>query len=412
MVFSIYIKEVNMNAKERHEFFRTVLTEFREICSKKKIAVGERKFFEFIKKKVSEKEWDHMEPHLDRVKAKLPHHLHANYDPIKAAKKNRRWLANRYLFMFGPRVCETCGGRKGPMFRDLENIGTGFKSMWHRYCSNSCSKKSERAFSRREATCIKKYKVANVANSKHFRKKMKDYWRQFDEAQREHRNEKAIQTKIRKHGSLEKAEKVRAAKMIETNMERYGGPAATCNEEVRKKVEQTNLQRRGVTNPSKDPGVMQKIQESWKNRKEITVNGKTFTGLQGYEPQAIKWLVSKGIKTNKISRPRVAIPYEFDDEEKHYHPDLMVKQNGTNILVEIKSVYTSSIFEDTPKSHNFGNYRMMRAKINACVEEGYETRLVIVHGGDCFVWKNELPKNRKIVARAFKKWLKDLSRAS
>lgn len=116
-----------MIAKERHKFFKLSLTRFREICAEKKIAVGERKFFDFIQTIVSEREWDAMAPKIDRVAAQRPHHNKYPYDKVSDLDENKIWLASRYLFMFGPRKCETCGATKGPLFRPLEGVGTGLK---------------------------------------------------------------------------------------------------------------------------------------------------------------------------------------------------------------------------------------------------------------------------------------------
>jgi hypothetical protein len=395
-----------MKSVERHELFKSTLTELRVASAKVGVPVAERRFLEAVRKRVTEQEWNLMEAKVDRVASGVPHHLEVSYKPRRDKPRLRAWLKARYLFMFGVRVCEHCGSRTGKLFRPLENVGTGFKGLWHRFCSDSCSKSSEGATEKRKNTCLKIYKADNVSRSAHFRKKMVVYWKQFDSGQLDDRNEKTRNTKIRKHGSVEAAEAARAIKMVKTNMERYGGPAATCSPEVRRKVEQTNLRRRGVTNPSKDPEVMRKIQESWKSRKEITVGKKIFTGLQGYEPQAVLWLTKNGVKPREIERPRSGIPYRIEGVDRIYHPDLLVTRGDRRIMVEVKSVYTASIFLDTPESHNYGTYNAVRLKLNACTKLGYEVRLLIPHNGGCFVWDGKLPTNRDSVARAFNKWVR------
>lgn len=386
---------------KRTDFFKKALSRFREQCEQQGVAAAERKFLVYLKNILKEK-WPKVAPKIDRRAAGLPHHKEIGYDRKKAQPVVANWLAQRYLFMFGVPVCETCSSKEGPLFTSLGDVGTGLKGLWFRYCSDGCSKGSVEAKAKREATCTKKYGVRNIAQSKRFRKKMRKYWNQFDEDQRVQRNTKRNETLARKHGTVEKAHKLRAAKMVKTNIKRYGGPAATCSEEIKAKVVATNYARRGVSNPSKDPEVMQRINESWKKRKELILKGKLFTGLQGYEPQALTWMVSEaGVKVSSIKRPTFAVAYSLRGIQHVYHPDFYVEQAGKKILVEVKSIYTAAILKDTSAEHGHGEYARVRAKINACVALGYETRLLIWDKNTCFVWKNKLPRDRTRVLKKF-----------
>ena len=363
--------------------------------------MAERKFLVYLQTLLGSR-WAKVASKLDRRAAGLPHHKELGYDKKKAQPVVEQWLADRYVFMFGVPVCETCGRKKGALFPNLTKIGTGLKGMPFRYCSNGCSKGSTEALAKRQATCTKRYGAPNVAQSGRFRKKMQKYWRQFDDEQRAQRNKKRNETLARKHGSVEKAHRIRAARMVETNLARYGGPAATCSEEVRAKVVATNYARRGVSNPSKDPEVMKRINESWKKRKEIVLKGKRFTGLQGYEPQALEWMVKHaGIRVKNISRPAFAVTYKLRGVEHVYHPDFYIEQNDKQVVVEVKSIYTAALAKDAVASHGHGEYAKVRAKINACVALGYDVRLLIWHKGTCFVWKNKLPLDRRKVLRKF-----------
>lgn len=342
---------------------------------------------------------------LDRSKAGVPHHLRAGYNKKRDAPIVREWLRARYFFMFGSMVCETCGSTKGPLFN--KEIGTGLKPLWFKFCSESCSKGSQEAYDKRCRTSREKYGKDNVAQSKHFRRKMKAYWDQFDETQRKERNAKRNKTLAEKFGSVRASIDYRSAKAIATNKIRYGGRSPTCSPEVRAKVEATNLRVRGVTNPSKDPEVMHKIMTSWKNRKSISLGaGVTLDGLQGYEPQVAQWLVSRGVKPTKVGRPSFAISYTYKGRIHTYHPDFLVRERKRYCLIEVKSMYTAALHRDSVSTDGHCNYQKVRAKINACSDQGYSVRLAIWHPkAGCFLWKGRLPSDRKIVRDAFNRWL-------
>lgn len=50
-------------------------------------------------------------------------------------------------------------------------------------------------------------------------------------------------------------------KREETNFERYGGPAPLCDESIKQKVRETNIERYGFDNPSKSPEIKEKIKQ-------------------------------------------------------------------------------------------------------------------------------------------------------
>jgi hypothetical protein len=397
---------------KRIKFFQEALTDFRQECIGVGIPSAERRFLEFIKNKISPKLWERIAPTIDRVHAKLPHHLSTGYNKKRDQPIIKKWLLSRYVFMFGELVCDNCGSKDGKLFtKFMDNPGTGFQGLWLKYCSDSCSKSSDEATLKREATCMEKYGVANVSHSEDFKQFMRDKNEKISKGENggwTARNEKTRKTLERKHGTTKKAYAKAAELRRETCIIKFGGPAPTSSKEVRNKVVATNLERRGVTNPSKDPTVMAKIMSSWKNRKSLTVDGVTFDSLQGYEPQVIENLVTElGVPVGRIRRADIAIPYNFEGRDRHYHPDFIVRKNKSDILIEVKSIYTSAIIKDTTNNH--GYYNQNRAKINACVKLGYETRFIIWDNNECFIWKGMLPKNKNKVVKAFTDWQKSLS---
>lgn len=77
--------------------------------------------------------------------------------------------------------------------------------------------------------------------------------------------------------------------------------------------------------------------------KTLRIQGKEFSKLQGYEPQAITWIVAnKKIRASEIVTAQTGAPcIEYTDENgsarKHF-PDLYIEKR--NLLVEVKSPYT------------------------------------------------------------------------
>ena len=77
--------------------------------------------------------------------------------------------------------------------------------------------------------------------------------------------------------------------------------------------------------------------------KSICLDGKEFSKLQGYEPQALQWIVqNKNIHVDDIVTAHSGAPYleyvDFDGVSRKHYPDIFVKSK--NLLVEVKSSYT------------------------------------------------------------------------
>jgi hypothetical protein len=211
-----------------------------------------------------------------------------------------------------------------------------------------------------------------------------------------------------KHGSLEKAEKLRTKKMVKTNNERYGGNAATCDPKVRKKVKLTVREKYGVDNVSQSPEVMRKIIESTGNklyaRKSTIVAGTKYEALQGYEPDFLKWFY-KHYK-RKPEAHSVSIPYRHAGKKRRYHPDFAVGKT----LIEVKSVYTAGLCKG--RLEGYGSYTTMKAKFRGALIEGYRIYLVVwlPELKTAFVHKGALP-SREELKRKFKAWRATQTRA-
>ena len=159
-------------------------------------------------------------------------------------------------------------------------------------------------------------------------------------------SEKKNQTLIAKHGSLEKASKVRTKHRSKTMVERYGVPHALQNPDSFDKM----------------------VSSSYKTR-TIEIGNKTKK-LQGYEPEALE-LVRKDYKLryNQIrcgvgaNVPKIS--YTYKGVSRIYHPDMYIP--SLNLIVEVKSDYTYKV-----------SRRQNQAKKRACLKAGYKFDLYVM----------------------------------
>lgn len=157
------------------------------------------------------------------------------------------------------------------------------------------------------------------------------------------------------------------SRVIERNLKKYGtkvNPRATAS------IRETMLRRYGVPHALQNKKLLRKAQSTAYALKPLELNGKTVR-VQGYEPQAIQYLVKeKNIPESAIrcgghaSIPE--IPYTDETGTHVYHPDIFIPKR--NLIVEVKSLYT---------------YRVGKAKIRvtrkACKELGYKFLLLVMN---------------------------------
>ena len=116
--------------------------------------------------------------------------------------------------------------------------------------------------------------------------------------------------------------------------------AANCITLKEKKVNMFK-EKYGVVNPMQIPDVFDRSNKSRYKFKEFEYGGKQFTKLQGYEPQAIVYMVEQmNIPIEDVYHGKQVphISYNFNNKSKTYFPDLFVPT--TNTLYEVKSTYT------------------------------------------------------------------------
>ena len=112
----------------------------------------------------------------------------------------------------------------------------------------------------------------------------------------------------------------------------------------------------------------------WGGVKELEINGVPVR-VQGYEPQAIRWLLDNRNLTmedlkldNSGEVPRVA--YNSGRRNRYYYPDMYVQK--WNRIIEVKSPYTLG----------FGGkkkwFKVNQRKAKACVDAGFKFTLMVM----------------------------------
>jgi hypothetical protein len=281
------------------------------------------------------------------------------------------------------------------------------------FCSHKCARTHPDVVAKVESTMESRYGVRNASHSRkllnkkrrlHLEKYGVEYPWQREEVRKKSETTMlsqfgvsnasfsdelkavAVKTWMKKYGVDHpmKSQTVKE-KCKKTNRRRRGVDWPTQDPEVQKKVSKTNLERIGVTRPAKDPLLLAKIFSNRKNtRKYISCGGKTFHGLQGYEPQAIKYLIEElGYSEESIvAHPKTTFVWRSSSgKEHHYHPDIKIK--GKKHFIEVKSRWTikgsQRVYED--------NLR----KRDAVLSAGYRFSFLVLDTGREPVMKTFYP---------------------
>jgi len=152
-------------------------------------------------------------------------------------------------------------------------------------------------------------------------------------------------------------------KTKQTNMTRLGVEYPGQSEEVKEKSKATNLIRYGVEYPSQNSEIMEKAQKNAKKFKEFKFPSGIIRKVQGYEPIALKELITAGYTEEQIKTERTDVPritYSAPDGKSHYYfPDIYIPHE--NRIIEVKSTWTYGCKEDN-----------IELKKKATIEKGYK----------------------------------------
>lgn len=119
-------------------------------------------------------------------------------------------------------------------------------------------------------------------------------------------------------------------------------PTESMNLEcVLERKRKTCMNNYGVENPMQHPLIYEKSNINRYKFKSCIINDRKFSRLQGYEPQAISYMIDTygydvyDIETSKLVP---SIRYKLDNKNKVYHPDMYIPKD--NLVVEVKCKYT------------------------------------------------------------------------
>lgn len=139
-------------------------------------------------------------------------------------------------------VCKICG--KELLHYEKQNQD--------RFCSLSCSKKSEEVIEKTKQTCIKRYGVSSYSKSDDFKERAKatnlERYGVDNPMKNKEIAKKASESIQSTYSDIEKREEIRT-KAKETSIKRYGCESPNQSEEVKNKKKASYLERYAVENP-------------------------------------------------------------------------------------------------------------------------------------------------------------------
>lgn len=240
-------------------------------------------------------------------------------------------LWKRKVAIYGLPVCSVCGKKDGPAFRRQKAIHIP----WRGTCSKACRCATPESKAKRAATNIKRYGVPHPSL--------------HPEVQR---------------------------KSQETMMKRHGVTHAMKSKAIQKKANRTMMKKFGVKWAMQNRDVLFQQQISSYKIKTVKIAGKVYQ-VQGYEPQAVKWLISKGFKVqdSRGSRYRT-FPYSIQGRKRRYLPDLVASKKN-RYFVEVKSPFTAGLLSRKGNDR----FKDLSRKARAVSDSGSRFMLVVVSPG-------------------------------
>ena len=247
---------------------------------------------------------------------------------------------------------------------------------------------------KRKQTMLERYGVEYAMQSKEILNKTKEnnlekYGKEYYVQTNEFK-EKSKETMIEKYGkeSYTQTEEYKF-KTKNTCLEKYGTLHSSQNEAVKNKQKQTNILKYGEEYVSQSDEVFNKIISKRYKSKAYTFSSGKVVKVQGYENLALDFLLKTIPEDNilvstKEYTDKIGKIYYYKDGKRHrYFPDIVVKNNDTYIIYEIKSTYTYKVgMEDASIIY----------KMKACNEAGYDAVVMVFSGDGTFLFENKYNK--------------------
>jgi hypothetical protein len=251
---------------------------------------------------------------------------------------------------------------KRPKCKCCENQVKFYFDSYRKYCSIKCVRNDPDALEAQKQTCIKRYGVENVFQSKITKqKKINSYLKHYGATHwnkvqaNKNRVEKTCLLKygikntfqctktkntfLKKYG-VENPFKsdIIKEKIRKTFIKKYGFDNPQKNKKIREKVKKTCLLKYGVEHPLQNPEICERNQKY--RTKHAIINGINIS-YQGYELVGWKTLLNSDIKFSEICYKKKEMPvitFMWQNKIKRYFPDFYIPHK--NLIIEIKSTWT------------------------------------------------------------------------
>lgn len=224
------------------------------------------------------------------------------------------------------------------------------------FCSTGCMNSSPITVERRRKTNMERFGMEDP--NKHpdiARKKVRTFRRVYgvdNPSQADSVKTKKQRTFTDNYGETHWAKTKAARKEFSTNNPMH-------SKKVRKKLRATCLEKYGVENPATLPATVAKIRKTCLRRygvengglllkykrKRIKDKNGVIHMVQGYEPQAIRWLNSVSM-VSTITTERTKLP-KIKYGNRTYYPDILVSTNKGERLIEVKGSWPLRCCLDT-----------------------------------------------------------------
>jgi len=123
-----------------------------------------------------------------------------------------------------------------------------------------------------------------------------------------------------------------------------------------------------------------------KYKKRVVMLGTRRLELQGYEPQALTYLMNSGFKAEEIRCECETVPivrYKYGNRFRDYYPDMYIAHR--RLIVEVKSEHTLGLLSNTKRG-----FSMTCAKAIAAHKMGFKFVLLLMKSDGT---RLKMPKN-------------------
>jgi hypothetical protein len=269
----------------------------------------------------------------------LSHHIRNQHKSVSLKNYYDKWLKED-----NDDKCKICEN-----LTEFIRISSGYKTGC---CRNHTELYAQNC---RKQTCLTKYGVESVYQSKEFKIKNKQSRKEKYGNENFVNSEKGKQTRKEIYGNENYNN---SQKNKETCLNRYGVENVFQSEKIKEKCKQKHLKNLGVENPMQNYEIFEKSQKHSYYVKQYKNTNINYRGL--YE---LDFLEKNHDKYTDIQNGPT-IRYKFDNKNLIYYPDFYIP--SLNLIIEIKNSYLAKKDKE-----------QIKAKENAVISLGFKYIMII-----------------------------------